>query len=91
MREININDYVHVQLTDQGREIMWRHIAAIQATSPPRLQRLLVRPPETADGWSVWRLWELMEVFGPHLSLAGDPVFKTTILVSDGRAVEEQS
>jgi len=65
--DININDIVKVRLNDAGRKIL--------KNEPYVLARI-----EDKDGWSEWQLWELMRIFGPHLSLGAAPPFEKNVL-----------
>ena len=67
MVSFNINDYVCVRLTDEGRKILTqqhRHV-----------------PAEDSDGYSKWQLWELMSVFGQHLYNGCIVPFEMTIKI----------
>lgn len=67
-----------VRLTDYGREV---HRENFDALGIP-FGTLPYRPPtEDAEGWSKWQLWNLMQEFGPHMSLAGRMPFETTIRI----------
>lgn len=61
--EFNINDYVRVRMTDDGRKVC---------------ERAKLRVYEQ-DGWSIWQLWELMAIFGSHIYMGGPTLFETTI------------
>lgn len=69
----NINSCVRVRLTDKGRMLhAARHSlnwAGHGKASP------YSAPAEDSDGWSKWRLWELMESFGRHVGLGTSPAF----------------
>lgn len=78
MSFLNLNDTVRVRLTDHGREI---HRADYHAT-PTRAFWFPYSPPrEDADGWSDWLIWELMQLFGPHLSMVGPLPFECDMLL----------
>ncbi len=72
--EFNVNNYVWVKLTADGRR--WhrdwhgRHYGDILPYHPPE---------EDADGWSKWQLWSLMQDFGEGIHLGGRVPFETTI------------
>jgi hypothetical protein len=74
----NINDRVRVKLTDLGRKIHrenWEPIVAPRAYHPR---------DEDKDGWSEWQMWELMNMFGPHLANGSPVPFETEIEIVDG-------
>lgn len=84
MKELNINEAVHVRLTDRGRAVLTRYYEDLEA-------RIKTKVPLTrgddfatdADGWSRWQLWRLMQVFGSHTQMGCDPCFETTIRIGD--------
>lgn len=73
--KFNINNYVKVKLTDFGREIHsdWWNSLDSSWMRPYR------SPTEDAEGYSVWQLWHLMEIFGEHIHLGGKNPFETEI------------
>lgn len=80
--KFNINNYVRVKLTPLGREIYrerrrdFKRLLEKQCVKVKLADSMLV---EDEEGWSKWQLWNLMEVFGPHVGLGSDPVFQTEI------------
>jgi hypothetical protein len=75
----NINNYVLVQLTDHGREIIRENFANLKKSFPklngPNL------PNEDEGSWSRWQLWDLMSTFGPHIGLGLENPFATVIQI----------
>lgn len=59
----NINNYVKVKLTNNGRLI---------------LKEQNINPSEE-DGWTKFQLWDLMSIFGPYLCNGCDLFFETNI------------
>ena len=55
---MNINDFVYVQLTSQGKSIYFN--------------RYSILPKESESGWCRFQLWNLMNLFGEHIYLGGD-------------------
>jgi len=64
---LTVNSTVRVKLTDHGRAVNARD--------------LYISPKEDAEGRSEWALWQLMQVFGPHMSLGSSPCFEADIEV----------
>jgi hypothetical protein len=81
MMEFNINEYVHVKLTDTGRLIHQQDHATFVAAVPTLSDGMKVyRPPrEDAAGWSKFQGWRLMQLFGPHMHLGGNNPFDLTV------------
>lgn len=75
----NINENVRVKLTARGREIHRQRYEPLCAKTG-----LTYRPKtEDADGWSVWQLWDLMNLFGSAIQLGkSDLPFSTQIEVN---------
>jgi hypothetical protein len=67
---VNINDIVHVKLTEAGRNYI---------RSQPELWAGL--PPEDKEGWSRWHMWDLMLTFGRFLVVTEQDPFQTTIKI----------
>jgi len=64
---LNVNSTVRVKLTDHGRAVhakdhadCWAGVGVIRPYTPPT---------EDAHGWSKWTLWQLMQIFGPHINI----------------------
>lgn len=78
MADFNINNWVSVKLTAEGRAHHRREYDRLAANAGASF---VYRPPnEDAQGWSRWQLWHLMEVFGPLCRLGYvlpfDPVIR---------------
>lgn len=80
MISFNVNDYVKVNLTEDG-------IAELQK------QRDELRAPSLKDvplfgkddeGWTKFQLWDLMNCFGHMMYMGGKIPFETTILIDAG-------
>lgn len=74
--EFNINDEVWVKLTELGRNELRKQSIEFereypQQKDPPRIAFEHYLPEEDADGWSKWKLWELMGKFGWLLRFSG--------------------
>ena len=83
--KLNINEYVKVKLTDKGRAIHKKQYEELFASCPELMN---YRPPrEDADGWSKWQLWDLMQRFGPHISLGVEVPFETEIEIETKETV----
>jgi hypothetical protein len=73
----NVNDYVWVRLTEDGRQA---HREYHQARYPMLEYRA---PDESCGGWGKWQLWALMQEFGPMIHLGCKAPFETTIRLSE--------
>lgn len=78
----NINNYVWVQLTPYGRDLLRRkHEDLCKKTGRIFNEYPYVPPREDSDGWSKWQMWDLMMKFGPDIWHGSDLPFKTNIRV----------
>jgi len=77
----NINDHVHVKLTEFGHECLRKNHEALWAGSIFVNVPAYMPPQEDAEGWSRWQLWQLMQGFGPYITLGEILPFETTIRI----------
>lgn len=79
--KFNMNNYIRVQLTDEGRRIhRANHAALLSALPVESAAAFPYQPPvEDADGWSRWQGWHLMREFGAWLSITREPPFNLTV------------
>jgi hypothetical protein len=86
--KFNINEYVRVKLTPEGRAA---HAADFAADSTKfGFAHPYTPPQEDAEGWSRWQLWVLMKEFGPHIYLGGPAMFETEIDIPLASPTPEQ-
>jgi hypothetical protein len=79
--KINVNDSVWVKLTDAGKLIHRREHDAMRQQFPS-LGRY--KPPKQyPGGYAKFQMWELMQYFGPHISLGAAVPFDTEILLTE--------
>lgn len=81
LQTFNINDYVRVKLTDEGRKLLReQHASFMDAIKAHGGKPWDYEPPkEDAEGWSRWQMHNLMEALG-HACTMGRPVpFETEI------------
>lgn len=71
MISINLNDTAWVRLTPHGEKVWADYWARV---SPPDMRSM--RQGANGDGWSVFPVWSLMEVFGPELYHGADIPFE---------------
>lgn len=88
--ELNLNQYVRVRLTAEGKELLKAIILKdineindrldephVEVLSPEDLKDWM--PQEDENGWSEWQLWVLMKTFAKYLN-EGEPLpFETTL------------
>jgi hypothetical protein len=63
----NVNYYIWVKLTKEGREIYYEHHKDIY----PMLLRAGYGIPAIVeeDGWSKFQMWDFMQIFGSHIHM----------------------
>lgn len=69
----NVNHFVRVKLTDEGRRIHRQRFRKLNATVKITSNMKYSPPVEDSDGWSRWQLWSLMQAFGEHCGLQNNP------------------
>lgn len=86
--KINFNQKVRVKLNQNGREIYFHRndwlIESVLKTDgycPSYLRREY--PKEDSDGYSSFQLWELMNIYGKHLSMTESPFEDMNILYDE--------
>lgn len=65
--EMNINEEVWVRLTQGGKKVYRKHFERLGMKPIPRKEIL---------GWSNFQMWDLMNIFGPHLHMGAKAIFK---------------
>jgi hypothetical protein len=79
--QFSMNDKVKVKLNRKGREVMQRYESQIakwimEKSPEPKIHLLPISRCDQ-DGWSQFLFWEVMMIFGPHITHAESP-FETT-------------
>lgn len=79
--KFNINDDVWVKLTDKGREIYYHKDDNLNMFAG----KLVIKPqhPTEINGWCKFLMWELIELFGRHISPTLELPFETEISLTD--------
>lgn len=75
--KFNVNNYVAIQLTDFGKEILRKEHAEIFKN----MDYPYIEPKEDADGWSKWQMHTLMYFFGKYTYNGGKLPFNTNIII----------
>ena len=89
--KFNINNNALVQLTDRGRKLHREDHYSFWHAARPGVEAPEYRPPkEDENGWSRWQLWELMQAFGPHISVGSHPPIATEIVIEEDRSQKQE-
>lgn len=80
-KEFNINQHVYVKLTDKGIDILKNRRKEFNKSLISKgIEPITGKLTKTdEDGYSKFQLWELIEIFGPYMTLCSELPFKTTI------------
>ena len=78
--KFNINDYVWVKITPEGRKIMNDRLAKLSRFSPVSLKPLEISVDRS--GFTKFQLWDLMSIFGEHIYNGCNVPFETDIRFS---------
>lgn len=74
----NLNDSVRFKLNDAGRKIYADWQAGFGGKAGPK--------KEDDEGYSRWQLWEVMQVFGPHMEMGFSLPFETAFFQIERQA-----
>jgi len=75
----NINDYVWVMLTPEGKKIYQHQFDKY----PPEIGLIPSPLHVEKDGWIKFNFWELMEIFGSHIYFGCNVPFVDNIILFD--------
>ncbi len=84
LKEYNINYPVYVKLTDTGIAIMKEQHKERQLGYPNHTTPFIGKGVDD-DGFSKWQLWDLMNVFGGHMTMGLELPFETTIKLVENK------
>ena len=73
-RDVNINEFIKVKLTDEGKEIYRNHYRDIDDEYVPTLD-------VDEKGFCKFQLWEFMRIFGEHFHMGGDLPCETNVKI----------
>jgi hypothetical protein len=77
--EININEYVYVQLTEKGKQVYYDYYHALDKLGNLNLGELELQ--EYKEGYVKFQLWQFIQIFGPKIYLGmTEPLFKNNDL-----------
>lgn len=78
---LNINYSIKAKLTDYGVEILKaRHRQLVESSQGAYIKPFTL-PSTDENGYSIFQLWTLMHIFGPHLHLGSEMPFEADIIV----------
>ena len=78
---LNINENIKAKLNDTGIQILKsRHSQLVKSTS---YDQPFTLPSTDQDGYSIFQLWNFMQIFGPHIHLGSKMPFDATIILPD--------
>ena len=73
-RDVNLNEYIKVKLTDKGKEIYRNHYHDIDDEYVPTLDT-------DKEGYYKFQLWEFMQIFGEHFHMGGGLPCETNVKI----------
>lgn len=82
---IGLNEPVRMRLNDHGRALHAQNWAELRK-GHENVIRETPQPEPDADGVSTWSMWELMQVFGPHIWHGSQLPFEDNLLVFEPNA-----
>jgi hypothetical protein len=82
--KFNLNEHVKVKLNQRGLDILKANHEELF-----RGKRAWTPPDTDKDGYYRTQLWCLMQDFGPHIHLGGNPPFETEIILDSPSCEQE--
>lgn len=73
-RDVNINEYIKVKLTDKGKEIYRKYYHDIDDKYVPTLDI-------DEEDFCKFQLWEFMKIFGEHFRMCCDLPCETNVKI----------
>lgn len=73
-KDVNLNEYIKVKLTDKGKEIYKNHYHDIDDEYVPTLH-------VDEEGFCKFQLWEFMQIFGEHFYMGGGLPCETNVKI----------
>ena len=73
-RDVNLNEYIKVKLTDKGKEIYRNYYHYIDDEDVPTLD-------VDEEGFCKFQLWEFMRIFGEHFRMGGGLPCETNVKI----------
>lgn len=73
-RDVNLNEYIKVKLTDKGKEIYRNYWHDIDDEDVPTLDT-------DEEGYCKFQLWHFMRIFGEHFSMGGGYPCETNVKI----------
>lgn len=73
-RDVNLNEYIKVKLTDKGKEIYKNYYHDIDDEYVPTLD-------VDKEGFCKFQLWEFMQIFGEHFRMGGGSPCETNVKI----------
>lgn len=73
-RDVNLNEYIKVKLTDKGKEIYRNYWHDIDDEDVPTLDT-------DEEGYCKFQLWHFMRIFGEHFSMGGGSPCETNVKI----------
>lgn len=73
-RDVNLNEYIKVKLTDEGKEIYRNYYHYIDDEHVPTLD-------VDEEGFCKFQLWEFMHIFGEHFRMCGSLPCETNVKI----------
>ena len=77
MKEFNINDYIKVKLTAYGCSV---HMTHYKKYLGKNYNEKIFAPVVENEGYTIYQLWELMNIFGEHMFNGAEQVIENNLI-----------
>lgn len=81
MKSLNINSKVMIKITKMGESVYNKHYNNLNMV-PPKIER-------DENGYTIFQMWEVFNIFGASLTMVFSVPFETNILINDADIKEQ--
>lgn len=76
---VNVNDHIHVKLSDRGRSILYQMRNDLNKNLRRPLPDLVIAIDK--DGYTKFQIWDFMSIFGVYIGMGQELPFMTQVKI----------
>ena len=88
MKKFNVNNFIKVQLTDRGKDIYYHKDDGVNKFYGTEMITPEY-PKVDGDGFTIFQLWDFMNIYGPHMHNGMEQVIKNNNIYIDEKYLED--